>query len=58
MAKINNYKDFMIISDLGSGLNYKKKGLNQLIELIVSKKISKIIVTHRDRMIRFGFEII
>lgn len=48
----------MIISDLGSGLNYKKKGLNQLIELIVSKKISKIIVTHRDRMIRFGFEII
>lgn len=34
-----------MIYDLGSGLNYKKKGLNQLIELIVSKKINKIIIS-------------
>ena len=48
----------MLISDLGSGLNYKKKGLNQMLELIVSKKIRKNIITYRDRMVRFGFELI
>ena len=58
IAKINNYNDFMLISDLGSGLNCKKKGLNQMLELIVSKKIRKNIITHRDRMVRFGFELI
>lgn len=42
IAKINNYNDLMLISDLGSGLNCKKKGLNQMLELIVSKKIRKI----------------
>lgn len=53
--KIENYE---IINDLGSGLNYKKKGLNKLIHLIVSNKIKKIIVTHKDRLLRFGSELI
>ena len=53
--KIQNYE---LINDLGSGLNYKKKGLNKLIELITSNKIKKIIVTHKDRLLRFGSEII
>ena len=54
----NNIENVELISDLGSGLNFKKKGLNKLIELIISQKISKIIVTHKDRMLRFGNEII
>lgn len=52
---IENYE---IMSDLGSGLNFKKKGLNKLIELIISHQIKEIIVTHKDRMLRFGLEII
>jgi excisionase family DNA binding protein len=49
---------FKIISDIGSGLNYKKKGLAELITLIQTKEISKIVVNYKDRLIRFGFEMI
>ena len=49
---------FEIIEDIGSGLNYKKKGLNQLIDLIESNTVSKIFVMYQDRLIRFGFELI
>ena len=46
------------MSDLGSGLNFKKKGLNKFIDMIVSSKVKEIIVPHKDRMLRFGLEII
>ena len=49
---------FKIIQDLGSGLNYKKKGLKELIELICSEQIERIVVNYKDRLIRFGFEMI
>lgn len=49
---------FKIISDLGSGMNYKKKGLNQLLELILKKKIRRIVLTHKDRLLRFGSELV
>ena len=47
-----------IIRDLGSGLNYKKRGLQRLIKLILKRKISKLVLTHRDRLLRFGSELI
>ena len=47
-----------MISDLGSGINYKKKGLKQLIALILQNKVKRIIITHRDRLLRFGFQLI
>lgn len=46
------------ISDLGSGLNYKKKGLNLLISLILNSKVHTLIINHKDRLLRFGSEII
>lgn len=49
---------FRIIQDLGSGLNYNKKGLKELIELICHKEIERVVVNYRDRLIRFGYEII
>ena len=49
---------FKIISDVGSGLNYTKKGLKELIELICSGSIERIVINHKDRLIRFGFEMI
>jgi excisionase family DNA binding protein len=49
---------FITIEDLGSGLNYSKKGLNELFNLIFNKKINKLVLTHKDRLIRFGSEII
>ena len=42
------------IRDLGSGLNFKKKGLNQLISLIINKKITRLLINHKDRLLRFG----
>ncbi|OGX68610.1 MAG: transposase [Paenibacillus sp. RIFOXYA1_FULL_44_5] len=48
---------FEIISDIGSGINYSKKGLNQLLELIVSSRVEKIVVLYKDRLLRFGFEL-
>jgi len=47
-----------IIQDLGSGLNYNKKGLKKLINLICSKSIERLVLTHKDRLLRFGSELI
>lgn len=49
---------FEIISDIGSGLNYNKKGLNQLIDMITNSEVDKIVVLYKDRLIRFGYELI
>jgi len=53
-----NLKNIELIEDLGSGLNFKKKGLKKLIKLIISSKISKLIITHKDRLLRFGSDLL
>ena len=50
--------NFQVIQDLGSGMNYQKKGLKALIQLILDKKISRLVLTHKDRLLRFGAELI
>ena len=50
--------EFELISDLGSGMNYKKKGLVRLIKLICSNQIDRLVITHKDRLLRFGSELI
>lgn len=47
-----------IITDLGSGLNYKKKGLHRLLEMILHRKIRRLVLTHKDRLLRFSSELI
>lgn len=49
---------FKIISDIGSGINYKRKGLQELIKGIADRSISKIVVLYKDRLTMFGFELI
>ena len=49
---------FKIISDIGSGINYNRKGLQELIKGIADRSISKIVVLYKDRLTRFGFELI
>ena len=49
---------YEIIKDLGSGLNYEKKGLKQLIKKICSNSIQRLVLTHRDRLLRFGSELV
>jgi len=57
-AKIDKSKNIELIEDLGSGLNYKKRGLKKLIKMIISSEISTIYLTHKDRLLRFGSDLI
>jgi excisionase family DNA binding protein len=50
--------DFEMISDLGSGMNYKKKGLQRLISDILDDKVGRLIITHKDRLLRFGADLL
>ena len=52
------YESYDIITDVGSGINYNKKGLLSLIEKINKKEIDVIVVLYKDRLLRFGFELI
>ena len=54
----NNPRDFELISDLGSGLNFKKRGLKKLLSLILKGKVRKLVLCHQDRLLRFGNELI
>jgi len=54
----SNGWSFELISDLGSGLNYKKKGLQKLIKDILNDKVEKLVIIHKDRFLRFGAELI
>ena len=47
-----------IIRDLGSGMNYNKKGLLHLLDLIVRGQMSRLVLTHKDRLLRFGADLI
>ena len=51
-------KPFKIISDTGSGINYNKAGLNELIKLIGTNHAGTIYILHKDRLVRFGYELI
>lgn len=53
-----NLWHYELISDLGSGLNYKKKGLNKLIDLICMQKVSRLVLTHKNRLLRFGSQLL
>lgn len=49
---------FKIITDIGSGINYNKKGLNKLIDMITNREVDKVVILYKDRLVRFGFELI
>ena len=49
---------FEVITDIGSGINYKNKGLQELISVIDSNQVTKVVILYKDRLVRFGFELI
>ena len=49
---------FELIKDLGSGMNYKKKGLIRLIKLLCTYQVERLVLTNKDRLLRFGSELI
>ena len=49
---------YEIIADLGSGMNYHKKGLKHLLNQIIDGNIGRLVLTHKDRLLRFGAELV
>jgi putative resolvase len=49
---------FDIIADLGSGMNYRKRGLKLLLDGIVEGGVGRLVLTHKDRLLRFGAELV
>lgn len=49
---------YRVIRDLGSGMNYHKKGLRELLELISNREIGRLVIMHKDRLLRFGAELV
>ena len=64
-TQVNNVKSYMIargyqfeiIEDIGSGINYDKKGLRQLIDKINNQEVGRVVILYKDNLVRFGFEI-
>ena len=49
---------YEIVSDLGSGMNYHKKGLKRLLNDILAEKVARLVLSHKDRLLRFGAELV
>jgi putative resolvase len=49
---------FDLITDLGSGMNYYKKGLKKLLNAILEGDVGRLVLTHKDRLLRFGAELV
>ena len=52
------YPETEVISDFGSGLNFHRKGLEKIMDLAYKGELKEIVVTYKDRLCRFGFELI
>ncbi len=49
---------FEILADLGSGMNYHKKGLRRLLQSIIEGQVGRLVISHKDRLLRFGAELV
>ena len=52
------YPSYEVIKDVGSGLNFKRRGLLKIIKYAISGEINELILAYKDRLCRFGYEII
>jgi predicted site-specific integrase-resolvase len=52
------YTDYTVITDIASGINFKRKGLSTILDMCLQGTIGELVVAHRDRLCRFGFDLI
>ena len=57
-AKENGFSNTGTIEDLGSGINYKKPGLKKLLKMLLNEQVDRLVVHHKDRLLRFGSELV
>jgi len=54
----SKYPNYEIITDIGSGINFKRKGLRKLLDMSIKNEISELVITYKDRLCRIGYELI
>jgi len=52
------YPDYEMIVDIGSGMNFNKRGLRKIIKLAIAGKINKLVIAYKDRLTRIGYDLI
>jgi len=52
------YPNHTLVTDIGSGINWKRKGFISILELAMQGELSEVVVAHRDRLCRFAFELV
>lgn len=52
------YPNYIIIKDIGSGLNFRRRGLKRIIDFAIKGEVEEVVITYKDRLCRFGFELI
>jgi predicted site-specific integrase-resolvase len=57
-ALTTSYPGCEVITEIGSGLNFRRRKLNAILERIISGDIQCLVVAHKDRLARFGFDLI
>jgi putative resolvase len=53
-----HYPNHLMIEDIGSGVNLNKRGLRKIIKLAIAGKVNEVVVAYKDRLARFGYELI
>ena len=53
-----SYPEYEVIEDIASGINWKRKGLLKILDMTIQNKVDEIIIAHKDRLCRFGFELL
>jgi len=54
----DKYPNYKLISDIGSGMNLNRRGLRQIIDMAIKGEIKEVIIVHKDRLCRYGYELI
>ena len=52
------YPKYEIIEDIGSGLNFNKRGIRRIIKMGIDGKINELVIAYKDRLTRFGYDLI
>ena len=52
------YPNHIVIEDIGSGMNLNKRGLRKILKWAISGKVEEVVIAYKDRLARFGFELI
>jgi putative resolvase len=56
-SRLDNTTEYTVISDVGSGINFKKKGIKTILDKCLQGSIGTVTIAHKDRLCRFGYEL-